>query len=67
MVKLLLWCVLFVVSWPVALVALVLYPLFWLLALPFRVLGTTVRAVVDLALGLVLLPIRLPARLLRAV
>lgn len=65
--KLLLWCVLFVVCWPLALLALVLYPLAWVVALPFRLLGKTVSAAVDLLLAVVLLPIRLPARLLRAV
>jgi hypothetical protein len=67
MVKLLLWCVLFVLSWPVAILALVLYPVVWLVALPFRLLGRTVRVLVETALDLVLLPIRLPLRLLRAV
>jgi hypothetical protein len=65
--KFLLWCILFAVSWPLALLALVVYPIAWLVALPFRLLGKTVRAVVHLALDLLLLPIRLPARLLRAV
>lgn len=65
--KLLLWCVLLVVCWPVALLALVVYPLAWLVALPFRLLGKTVSATIDLVLALVLFPIRLPARLLRAV
>ncbi len=66
MMKLLLWCLLFVLSWPVAVVALVLYPIVWLVALPFRLLGRTVRVLVETALDLVLLPIRLPLRLLRA-
>ena len=42
MVKFLLWCVLLVLCWPVALVALVLYPLVWLLLLPFRLVGIAV-------------------------
>jgi hypothetical protein len=63
--KFLLWCLLFAISWPIALAALVLYPAVWLIALPFRLLGRTVRALLDLALDLVLLPIRLPLRLLR--
>jgi hypothetical protein len=41
--------------------------LFWLIALPFRLLGKTAHAAVDLILGILLLPIRLPARLLRAI
>jgi hypothetical protein len=64
MAAFLLWCVLFVVSWPVALVALVAYPILWLLFLPLRLLGKVVSEVVDLILAVVLLPIRLPARLL---
>ncbi len=64
MTKLLIWCLLFVFCWPLALVALVAYPIVWLVALPFRLLGKTVSALVDVALDLVLLPIRLPVRLL---
>lgn len=66
MVKLLLFCVLFFLCWPLALVALIAYPLVWLLCLPFRILGKTVSAALDVALGVVLFPLRLPARLLRA-
>ena len=65
--KLLLWCLLFVVCWPLALGALLLYPLLWLVALPFRVLGKTVSGVFDLALAIVLLPIRIPTRILRRI
>jgi len=54
------WCVLLVLSWPVALLALVLAPVIWLLSLPFRLLGLCVRAIFAL-LGAVLF---LPARLL---
>jgi hypothetical protein len=67
MTKLVLWLLLFIVCWPVALAALLLYPLAWLVALPFRLLGKTVSAAIDLVLAVVLLPIRLPARLLRAI
>jgi hypothetical protein len=63
--KFLLWCILFTISWPLALLALVLWPLVWVIALPFRLLGKTVSGAIDLALGLVMLPIRLPLRLLR--
>jgi hypothetical protein len=63
MVKFLLWCILFVFCWPLALAALVLYPLVWLLLLPFRILGIAVDGVLQLVAGIVLLP----ARLLRAV
>jgi hypothetical protein len=60
--KFLLWCVLLVLCWPLALVALVLYPLVWLLLLPFRLVGIAVEG----GLGLVWAIITLPARLLRA-
>jgi hypothetical protein len=62
MVKFLLFCVLLVLCWPLALMALVLYPFVWLLLLPFRLLGIAV----DGALELVAAIIFLPARLLRA-
>jgi len=62
MVKLLLWLLLLVFCWPLALVALVLYPLVWLLLLPFRVVGIAVEG----ALGLVWAIVTLPARLIRA-
>ncbi len=59
MVKFLLWCILFVLCWPVALLALVLYPLVWLLLLPFRVLGIAVGGVLELLRAVILLPARL--------
>ena len=62
MVKFLLWCILLVLCWPVALVALVLYPLVWLLLLPFRLVGIAVGG----ALSLVWALVTLPSRLLRA-
>lgn len=55
----LLVCLLFVLSWPVALVALLLYPLIWLLTLPLRLLGLAVEGIVALLGALVLLPARL--------
>jgi hypothetical protein len=61
-VKFLLWCILLVLCWPVALLALVLYPIVWLLLLPFRLVGIAVGG----ALGLVWALVTLPARLLRA-
>ena len=48
MIKFLLWCVLFVFCWPLALIALVLYPLIWLLLLPFRIVGIAVGGVLEL-------------------
>ena len=55
----LLWCLLFVMCWPVALVALVLYPLVWLLLLPFRLVGIAVRGVLELVGAAIMLPARL--------
>ena len=63
MLKFLLWCILLVLCWPLALVALVLYPLIWLLLLPFRVVGIAVGGVLVLVWALV----TLPARVLRAI
>jgi hypothetical protein len=57
----LLWLILAVLAWPLALVALLLYPIIWLLGIPFRLVGISVRG----ALEMVEAVIRLPARLLR--
>lgn len=59
--KFLLWLILLVVCWPVALLALILYPIVWLLMLPFRLVGITVTALFDLLRAI----ITLPARILR--
>ena len=56
-----LWCLLFVVCWPLALLAIVLYPLIWLLLLSFRLLGFAVHETLALVRGV----IRLPFRVLR--
>jgi hypothetical protein len=61
-VKLLLWLVLLFFCWPLALIALVLYPLVWLLLLPFRIVGIAVEGALELVWAIV----TLPARLLRA-
>ena len=61
MAKFLLWLILLVVAWPLALAALVLYPIVWLLALPFRLVGMSVGALLDLLRAI----LRLPARVLR--
>ncbi|MGA3160515.1 MAG: hypothetical protein ABSC77_04805 [Terracidiphilus sp.] len=58
MIKFLLWCILLVLCWPLALVALVLYPVVWLLLLPFRVLGIAVGGVLELIRAMILLPAR---------
>ncbi len=59
MVKFLLWCILFILSWPLAILALILYPLVWLILLPFRIVGITVSAVLDLVWAIVTTPARL--------
>jgi len=61
MVKFLLWCILLFLCWPLALLALLLYPLVWILTLPFRLLGIAVDGVFELLRAL----ITLPARILR--
>lgn len=61
MVKFLLWLILLVICWPLALLALLLYPIVWLLLIPFRLVGITVSAVLDLFKSI----ITLPARVLR--
>jgi hypothetical protein len=63
MIKFLLWCILFILCWPVALLAIALYPLVWLLVLPFRLAGVAVHGALELVAAL----ISLPVRLLRAV
>lgn len=57
----LLWCILFLLCWPLALLALVLYPIVWLLLLPFRLVGIAVEGVLQLVWAL----FTFPARLLR--
>ena len=56
--NILLWCILLVLCWPLALLALVLYPIVWLLLLPFRIVGIAVDGVFDLLRGILLLPRR---------
>jgi len=58
MAKLLLWLILLVLCWPLALLALVLYPFVWLLLLPFRLLGIAVEGVLGLVRAIILLPAR---------
>ena len=53
------WCLLFVLAWPVAVMALLLAPFVWLLSLPFRLLGIAFDAVFALLRGLLMLPARL--------
>jgi len=63
MLKLLLFCILLVVCWPLALVALLLYPLIWLILLPFRIVGVAVGGAFELIAAL----FYLPGRLLRSI
>lgn len=63
MVKFILWCILFVLCWPLALLALVLYPLVWIVLLPFRLVGIAVGGALELVSAIIFLP----ARLIRAI
>jgi hypothetical protein len=58
MLTFLLWCLLLFVCWPLALLALLLYPLVWVLMLPFRIMGIAVEGVLELLWAVVLLPAR---------
>jgi hypothetical protein len=66
MVHFLMWLILFVLCWPLALLALVLYPLVWLLLLPFRIVGIAVTGVLELIWAIITLPARFARRLSRA-
>lgn len=59
MLKLLLWLLLFFLCWPLALLALILYPIVWLLMLPFRLVGIAVEGVFELLRAIFMLPARL--------
>jgi hypothetical protein len=59
MTKFLLFCVLLIFCWPLALLALVLYPIVWLLLLPFRIVGIAVDGVLELLRAIFTLPVRL--------
>jgi len=58
MIKLLLFCILMVLCWPLALVALILYPFIWLVCLPFRIAGIAVTGVFALVTAIFLFPVR---------
>jgi hypothetical protein len=62
----LLWCILFVLCWPLALAALLLYPIVWLLLLPFRIVGIAVAGALELIWGIVTLPFTIARRVARA-
>jgi hypothetical protein len=63
MLTFLLWCILFVLCWPLALLALVLYPVVWLLLLPLRLLGIAIEGALGLVWAIVTLPFRVIRRL----
>ena len=58
MTKFFLWCVLLFLCWPLALIALVAYPIVWLLLLPFRILGIAVGGIFALLMAIIMLPAR---------
>jgi len=55
----LLWCILLVLCWPLALLALVLYPIVWLILLPFRLVGIAVDGALELVRAVIMLPVRI--------
>ncbi len=59
MVKILLWFILFILSWPIAILVLLLYPIIWLIMLPFRLVGITVGGIFALLKTIIYLPARL--------
>lgn len=59
MIKFLLWLILFVLCWPLAILGLVLYPVVWLLMLPFRLVGVVVTGVFAFIKGIIFLPARI--------
>jgi len=65
MFSFLLWCILFVLCWPAAILALVLFPIVWILLLPLRLLGIAVGGVLELVKAVVLFPARLLSAPLR--
>jgi len=65
MIKFLLWCILFILCWPLAILALIAYPIVWLLLLPFRLVGIVVGGVLEVVWTLITLPLVLIRRPLR--
>ena len=61
MTKFLLWCILFVMCWPLALLALLAYPILWVLSLPLRLVGIAVEGALGLVRGIIMLPARVLA------
>jgi hypothetical protein len=58
MLTFVLWCLLFILCWPLAIAALFLYPIVWLLLLPFRLLGIAVHGALALVTAIIMLPVR---------
>jgi len=67
MLAFVLWCLLFLLCWPLALLALITYPFIWLLLLPFRIVGIAVHGVLELVRAVILLPARLLSAPFRSV
>lgn len=59
MVKFILWCILLVLCWPLAILALILYPIIWLILIPFRLLGIAVGGALELVKAIIFLPARI--------
>ncbi len=59
LLSLILWCILFVLCWPLALIVLILFPIVWLILLPFRIVGFTLDLVFSLVKGILLFPVKL--------
>ena len=55
----LIWCLVLIFCWPLALLALILYPIVWILLIPFRIVGIAVDGVLELIRGIVMLPVRI--------
>ena len=62
MVKFLLWCILLILCWPLALVMLIAWPFLWLLSIPFRLVGVAMEALLALVKAILFLPARLLGR-----
>jgi hypothetical protein len=58
MLTFVLWCLLFLFSWPLAIAALILYPIVWIILLPFRLLGIAVHGLLALVAAVIFLPVR---------
>lgn len=59
MATFILWLILLFISWPIALLAVVLYPLLWLLSLPFRLIGITLSTLFEIVVSIIKLPLKL--------